>query len=111
MIIDRSPLPDDLAEYLATNRSELVGFTEALVGHDTQNPPGRVVDDRVFRRSATDGGDAKVFRHEGVPTVEFQFGTRAAYGTDEHTTVATLERNATAYAMVPYGYAGAVRTD
>jgi len=64
----------------------------------------RVVDDRVFRRSATGGGDAKVLRHEGVPTVEFGFGTQTAHGTDEYTTVEALARNATAYAAIPYEY-------
>jgi succinyl-diaminopimelate desuccinylase len=66
-----------------------------------------VVDERVYRRSATGGGDAKVFRHEGIPTVEFGFGTQTAHGTDEYTTTAALARNATAYAALPYEYAAA----
>jgi succinyl-diaminopimelate desuccinylase len=61
---------------------------------------GRVVEDRVYRRSATGGGDAKVFRHEGVPTVEFGFGTQTAHGTDEYTTTDALIRNVTAYALL-----------
>ena len=65
----------------------------------------RVVDDRVFRRSATGGGDAKVFRHAGVPTVEFGFGTQTAHGTDEYTTTEALARNVTAYAVLPYEFA------
>ena len=69
----------------------------------------RVVDDEVFRRSATGGGDAKVLRHEGVPTVEFGFGTQSAHGTDEFTTERALVRNATAYALLPGEYAA--RTD
>jgi succinyl-diaminopimelate desuccinylase len=64
----------------------------------------RVVEDRVYRRSATGGGDAKVFRHEGIPTVEFGFGTQTAHGTDEYTTTDALLRNATAYALVPGAY-------
>jgi len=63
-----------------------------------------VVEDRVFRRSATGGGDAKTFRHRGVPTVEFGFGTQSAYGVDEHTTAEALARNVTAYALLPYEY-------
>jgi succinyl-diaminopimelate desuccinylase len=63
-----------------------------------------VVDEPVFRRSATGGGDAKVLRHEGIPTVEFGFGTQTAHGTDEYTTVDALARNATAYAIIPYEY-------
>jgi succinyl-diaminopimelate desuccinylase len=63
-----------------------------------------VVDDRVFRRSATGGGDAKVFRHEGIPTVEFGFGTQTAHGIDEYTTVDALVRNVTAYSLLPFEY-------
>jgi succinyl-diaminopimelate desuccinylase len=62
------------------------------------------VDDRVYRRSATGGGNAKVFRREGVPTVEFGFGTQTAHGTDEYTTTDALIRNVTAYALLPYEY-------
>jgi succinyl-diaminopimelate desuccinylase len=63
-----------------------------------------VVDDPVFRRSATGGGDAKVLRHDGVPTVEFGFGTQTAHGTDEYTTTEALARNVTAYALLPVAY-------
>jgi len=65
----------------------------------------RVVEETVYRRSATGGGDAKVLRHEGVPTVEFGFGTQTAHGTDEYTTTDALARNATAYAALPVEYA------
>jgi succinyl-diaminopimelate desuccinylase len=64
----------------------------------------RVVDEPVFRRSATGGGDAKTFRHEGIPTVEFGFGTQTAHGVDEYTTTDALVRNVTAYALLPYEY-------
>jgi succinyl-diaminopimelate desuccinylase len=63
-----------------------------------------VVDERVFRRSATGGGDAKVFRHEGIPTVEFGFGTQTAHGTDEYTTTEALRRNAVSYGTIPVLY-------
>lgn len=64
----------------------------------------QVVEDRVYRRSATGGGDAKVLRHNDIPTVEFGFGTQTAHGTDEYTTIEALSRNATAYAILPYVY-------
>jgi len=64
----------------------------------------RVVDDTVYRRSATGGGDAKVLRHRGTPTVEFGFGTQTAHGTDEYTTTAALVRNVTSYATIPTLY-------
>jgi len=63
-----------------------------------------VVDDRVYRRSATGGGDAKVLRHRGIPTVEFGFGTQTAHGVDEYTTTEALVRNATSYAAIPALY-------
>jgi succinyl-diaminopimelate desuccinylase len=67
-----------------------------------------VVDDPVYCRSATGGGDAKTFRHRGTPTVEFGFGTQTAHGTDEYTTTAALARNVTAYAILPQRYAEGV---
>lgn len=65
---------------------------------------GHDLEERVYRRSATGGGDAKRLRHAGIPTVEFGFGTRTAHGTDEYTTAEALVRNATAYALLPYEY-------
>lgn len=64
----------------------------------------RVVDEQVYRRSATGGGDAKVLRHRGIPTVEFGFGTQTAHGTDEYTTTESLVRNAVSYATIPILY-------
>ncbi len=57
--------------------------------------------DRIYRRSATGGGDAKTFRHAGVPTVEFGFGTDTVHAVDEYTTVEALRRNAAVYARLP----------
>jgi succinyl-diaminopimelate desuccinylase len=74
---------------------------------DSASAAERVVDDRVYRRSATGGGDAKVFRHAGVPTVEFGFGTQTAHGVDEYTTTTALARNVTAYALLAHEYADA----
>lgn len=63
-----------------------------------------VVNDPVYRRSATGGGDTKVLRHKGISTVEFGFGTQTAHGTDEYTTTEALVRNGTAYAIIPHKY-------
>lgn len=63
-----------------------------------------VVDEQVYRRSATGGGDAKVLRHNGIPTVEFGFGTQTAHGTDEYTTTEALVRNAISYGTLPVLY-------
>jgi succinyl-diaminopimelate desuccinylase len=70
-----------------------------------------VADDHVYRRSATGGGDAKVLRHNGVPTVEFGFGTQTAHGTDEYTTTEALVRNAISYGTLPVLYEQFTSTD
>jgi len=70
-----------------------------------------VVDDQVYRRSATGGGDAKVLRHNGIPTVEFGFGTQTAHGTDEYTTTEALVRNAISYGTLPVLYEQFTSTD
>ncbi|NLV02859.1 M20 family metallopeptidase [Haloferax volcanii] len=56
---------------------------------------------RVYRRSATGGGDAKRMRNAGVPTVEFGLGTETAHAVDEFTTVEALVGNAEVYARLP----------
>jgi succinyl-diaminopimelate desuccinylase len=76
----------------------------------TSSAAERVVDDPVYRRSATGGGDAKVLRHNGTPTVEFGFGTQTAHGTDEYTTTEALVRNATAFGILPYRYEQRLRS-
>ena len=60
-----------------------------------------VTDERVYRRSATGGGDAKRFRRASIPTVEFAFGTETVHAVDEFTTVDALEKNTTVYTELP----------
>ena len=60
-----------------------------------------VIDERIYRRSATGGGDAKTFRHAGVPTVEFAVGTDTVHAVDEYTTVDALQRTAAVYDRLP----------
>ena len=64
-----------------------------------------VADDRIYRRSATGGGDAKTFRQAGIPTVEFAFGTDTVHAVDEHTTVQALDWNAAVYERLPAVFA------
>ncbi|WP_336361498.1 M20 family metallopeptidase [Haladaptatus sp. ZSTT2] len=64
-----------------------------------------ITGERVYRRSATGGGDAKKLRHAGIPTVEFALGTDTVHAVDEYTTVAALVNNAIAYARIPQVYA------
>ena len=67
-----------------------------------------VTGERVYRRSATGGGDAKTLRNAGIPTVEFGLGTDTVHAVDEYTTVDALVGNALVYAGLPYAYAEAV---
>jgi len=60
-----------------------------------------VTGERVYRRSATGGGDAKRLRNAGIPTVEFAFGTDTVHAVDEYTTVDALVDNAVVYAQLP----------
>ena len=64
-----------------------------------------VTGERVYRRSATGGGDAKTFRNAGIPTVEFALGTDTAHAVDEYTTIDALANNAAVYATLPYAFA------
>ncbi|SFG92969.1 succinyl-diaminopimelate desuccinylase [Halopelagius inordinatus] len=57
--------------------------------------------DRIFRRSATGGGDAKKLRNAGIPTVEFAFGTDTAHTPDEYVPVDVLVDNAVVYTRIP----------
>jgi succinyl-diaminopimelate desuccinylase len=63
-----------------------------------------VVDDRVYRRNADGSGDAKMLRREGLPTVEFGFGTQTAHSTDGSTTTEALVRNAISCGPLPVLY-------
>ncbi|UHQ95292.1 M20 family metallopeptidase [Haloterrigena alkaliphila] len=67
-----------------------------------------ITGERVYRRSATGGGDAKRLRNAGVPTVEFALGTDTVHAVDEYTTVDALVGNATVYARLPEVWASAV---
>jgi succinyl-diaminopimelate desuccinylase len=60
-----------------------------------------VTGDRVYRRSATGGGDAKKMRNGGISTVEFGLGTDTAHAVNEFTTRDALVRNAEVYARLP----------
>ncbi|MGM0448326.1 MAG: M20 family metallopeptidase [Methanobacteriota archaeon] len=60
-----------------------------------------VTGDRVFRRSATGGGDAKKLRNAGVSTVEFALGTDTLHAPDEYVPVDALVDNAVVYARLP----------
>ena len=62
----------------------------------------QVTGDRVYRRCASGGSDARLFRNEGIPTVELGLGHGNAHATDEYTTTDTLVGNAAVYTLLPY---------
>ncbi|WP_254538452.1 M20 family metallopeptidase [Halomarina litorea] len=64
-----------------------------------------VLDDTVYRRSATGGGDAKTLRNAGIPTVEFALGTETVHAVDEYTTVDAVTANALVYTRLPFSLA------
>lgn len=72
-----------------------------------QSVASSVTGDRIYRRSATGGGDAKTLRNAGIPTVEFGLGTETAHAADEYTTVDALAGNAEVYTRLPSALAAA----
>ena len=77
------PIDSPLVEAIASVATEITG-------------------ERVYRRSATGGGDAKTLRQVGIPTVEFGLGTETAHAVDEYTTIDALVGNTMTYTQVPY---------
>lgn len=63
-----------------------------------------VVDERVYRRSATGGGDTKTLRTAGIPTVEFALGSDTVHAVDEYISLEALAANARIYAALPTVY-------
>ena len=68
-----------------------------------------VVGETVYRRSATGGGDAKQLRNEGVPTVEFAFGTDTSHAVDEYITLDALRYNAEVFTRLPFEWARTIK--
>lgn len=60
-----------------------------------------VTGERVARRSATGGSDARHTRTAGIPTIEFAVGTDTHHAVDEYTTVSALRQNSLVYARLP----------
>ena len=109
------PTPDVLSRIRACVAGcDGITITDVSWSVGTAEPPGSplveavastaadVTGERVFRRSATGGGDAKTVRNAGIPTVEFALGTDTVHAVDEYTTEEALARNAEVYARLPY---------
>lgn len=73
----------------------------------TMTAAREVIGQRIHRRSATGGGDAKQLRDAHIPTVEFAAGTDTLHACDEFTTVDALVRTAEVYARLPELFAQA----
>ncbi len=76
------PIDSPLVEAVASTAEELTG-------------------ERVFRRSATGGGDTKNLRNAGIPMVEFAFGTDTVHAVDEYITTQALVDNSVLYSSLP----------
>ncbi|MFC7045908.1 M20 family metallopeptidase [Halobacteriaceae archaeon GCM10025711] len=99
----------DGVEVAAASRS--VGTYEpvdAPVVAATVDVAEAVTGERIYRRSATGGGDAKKLRNAGVSTVEFALGTDTMHAVDEYTSVEALAANAAVYARLPYAFVAAL---
>lgn len=105
------PICDRIRSFLAA--AERVEIDSLRWTEGTYEPPdaplvaasvaaaGEATGNRVFRRSATGGGDAKTLRNAGISTVEFAIGADTAHSVDEWTTIDALEAMATAYTGLP----------
>ncbi len=95
---------DDCEGITIADVSWSVGTAEPIDGplvEAVASTAADVTGDRIYRRSATGGGDAKRLRNRGVPTVEFALGTDTVHAVDEYTTVDALLGNAAVYARLP----------
>jgi succinyl-diaminopimelate desuccinylase len=111
VLADIRACADDCEEVTLTDVSWSVGTSEPVdspLVEAVVSVAEEVTGERVYRRSATGGGDAKTLRNAGVPTVEFGLGTDTVHAVDEYTTVDALVGNALVYAGLPYAYAEAV---
>jgi len=86
----------DVSWSVGTAEAADSAFVEAVA-----STAAAVTDTRVYRRSATGGGDAKKFRNAGIPTVEFALGTDTVHAPDEYVPVDVLVDNAVIYTQLP----------
>jgi len=116
--IETSEILADIRDCLAAYPAVSIADVSWSVG--TYEPPdsplveavttvaSEAIGDRIFRCSATGGGDTKKFRKADIPTVEFAFGTDTVHAVDEYTTAAALAANAAVYSRLPVVWADAV---
>ena len=113
--IDTRQVLSDIRECL--DRHEGVTITERSVSIGTFESPdtpivrateataSELLGDRVYKRSATGGGDAKQLRNAGISTVEFGLGTDTVHAKNEYITRTALTMNRSFFARLPYEFA------
>ena len=113
--VDTEAVLADIREWL--HEDEAISITDASSSVGTYEAPESplvaaamtaattALGGRIYRRSATGGGDAKRLRNAGIPTVEFAIGTDTVHACDEYTTVDALEATAEVYARLPNAFA------
>ncbi len=84
---------------------------DAPVVSVTEDTAAAVLEETVYLRSATGGGDAKRFRNAGISTVEFGVGTETVHAADEFITRTALEQNTQIYGRLPFAFAQAVEDE
>ena len=109
--VETEAVLEELREWVRAQEGVTIAETSWSVGtYEDPNSPlvtatksvaEAVLEDRVARRSATGGGDAKRLRNAGIPTVEFGVGTDTVHACDEYTTVDALSATAEVYARLP----------
>ncbi|MFA9516701.1 M20 family metallopeptidase [Halopenitus sp. H-Gu1] len=85
-----------------------IGTAEAIDGplpEAVASTAETVTGERVYRRSATGGGDVKTLRNAGISAVDFAIGTDTVHAPDEFIPVDALVENAEIYAQVPAAWA------
>ncbi|MFB6179227.1 MAG: M20 family metallopeptidase [Halorientalis sp.] len=110
--VDTPAVMDAIREVIAAHEGVRVADADCSIGtYESMDSPlvasvqsvaSAVTGERIYRRSATGGGDAKTLRNAGIPTVEFGLGTETAHAVDEYTTVDALVGNAEVYTRLPY---------
>ena len=109
--VDSRALLEEIREWIDAHEGVTVADANWSVGtyeepdgslvEATATVAGDVLGKRVYRRSATGGGDAKRLRRAGIPTVEFAVATDTVHACDEYTTVDALAATADVYARLP----------
>lgn len=116
--VDTAPILERINESVNSHDGvELVDVSRSIGTYESLDGPlieaitetaNEVTDAKIFRRSATGGGDVKTLRNRGVSTVEFAFGTDTVHATDEYITIDDLVKNTQVFTRLPFQLANRV---